>query len=526
MDIELQPGTIWNGRYRIAAKLGKGGMGAVFAAEDLKLQGKLRAIKIAMPSPSSDRFGYRDISEEARMLLRLSHPNLPHIMDCFGLDLPGQDMSCEAIVMEYIRGETAGERFQRYGRCMPFQEVLRIGLQLCSALAYLHRQTPQIIHRDLKPSNVMMEENGHVRLIDFGIARHYKNGQTQDTMLLGTPGFAAPEQARHDGQSDPRSDVFGLGALLYYLLSGGNCYDANGRERQPASRLLQSDVPAGFIAVLERMVMFRQIDRYGKMEDVELALRMFVSESKAANNQLSTQIAQGERIHISFAPLSAGAGSTFLAISTAKLLGTLGIACAAAEYPSPQPEWRALLGIADEKEQDGKGSGIAEWASDGVSWMAPKHGSFSNSAEASEKLAVRLRRTACAVTLTDISSHADLAEARSWMLQCRIVAVIADPFPAKWSLERLNYFTELGEQLRIRGGKLVWIANKDCKFNGRSEWMRMLPHRPIAAFPLLPAEQVLDAIWRGAWPTMDKRLRKEALPALRPIANEIKRYAK
>src|SRR5581483_8841582 len=109
------------------------------------------------------------------------------------------------------------------GRPLPVAQVLSYALQLCDVLGYLHRRNPPIIFRDVKPSNVMVNANGQIFLIDFGIARFFKEGQQQDTMLLGSPGYAAPEQ--HGlSQTNPRTDIYGLGATLHYCLTGRDPY--------------------------------------------------------------------------------------------------------------------------------------------------------------------------------------------------------------------------------------------------------------------------------------------------------------
>ena len=208
----FESGTLIGGRYRIHGLIGRGGMGEVYAAEDLRLQGKIRALKA---NRSSVGTGLRS-AEEAGLLMRLNHPHLPLIVDYFP---PSGSETVELVVMDYIDGITLQAYMEQHGGIVPTPRVIEIGMQLAEALRYLHGQQPAIIHRDLKPTNVMIDRSGFVRLIDFGIAREFKPGQVKDTVTLGTPGFAAPEQ-EGDRQSDARTDVFGLGALLHYLLAG------------------------------------------------------------------------------------------------------------------------------------------------------------------------------------------------------------------------------------------------------------------------------------------------------------------
>ncbi|GMK46036.1 hypothetical protein PghCCS26_31640 [Paenibacillus glycanilyticus] len=519
----LESGTVIGERYVLVGKLGSGGMGDVYAAEDLKLQGKLRAIKVT----DSDR-----ASEEARMLMRLSHPNLPHIMDSFTLTGYG----AEAIVMDYIHGLTLGELFDRHKRQLSFGEVLRLALPICSALVYLHSQFPPIIHRDLKPSNIMVENNGHVRLIDFGIAKSKTVLQTQSTMKLGTPGFAAPEQ--HLGRSEVRTDIYGFGALLYYLLSEGSYANDAGMVNRNSSfiRGLRKDVPSRFADLLWRMVQPRVEDRYNSMAEVERELHAFAGI--ASNTETPVRFArisnaQGgnpegcRTLKIAVVPVSSGAGATFVAITLAKLLAAGGIPCAAAEFPSERPEWAALL-RSNMSGRDQREDRYYRWNEQGVWWHAQRHPATQDYRDEMDKLRLRLREKEIAVSVADISGGA-LSWRKEWLLDSDLVLVVADPYPSRWKADHILELKQMSKKLEARGASLKWIANKDAKFSGRSEWIGMLPELPVAAVPLLPAAEWLDAIWRGKWATdikgMGKALEKAYKPLLDFISQETQRNA-
>ena len=144
---------------------------------------------------------------EAMLLAHLQHPHLPRIYDHFS------DLGRWYLVMDYIEGETLEDYLQKVPRDprtgtrhLDAEEVLAIGIQLCAVLDYLHTRRPPIIFRDLKPANVMRTHNNHLYLIDFGIARHFKSGQTKDTIPLGSPGYAAPEQYGKR-QTTSRADI-------------------------------------------------------------------------------------------------------------------------------------------------------------------------------------------------------------------------------------------------------------------------------------------------------------------------------
>ncbi|WP_336772022.1 serine/threonine-protein kinase [Paenibacillus sp. MMO-58] len=518
----LESGTVIGERYALVGKLGSGGMGDVYAAEDLKLQGKLRAIKVT----DSDR-----ASEEARMLMRLSHPNLPHIMDSFTLTGYG----AEAIVMDYIHGVTLGDLFNRNNRQLSFMEVLKLALPICSALVYLHNQFPPIIHRDLKPANIMVENNGHVRLIDFGIAKSKTALQTKTTMKLGTPGFAAPEQ--HLGRSEARTDIYGFGALLYYLLSEGSYVNHAEMVHRSSSfiRGLRADVPSRFADLLWRMIQPRIEDRYNTMVEVEKELHAFagISANRATSVRFSgtSMLAQGgnpegfRTMTIAVVPVSSGAGATFVAITLAKLLAAGGIPCAAAEFPSERPEWAALL-RSNMSGRDQLEDRYYSWNEQGVRWHARKQPVTQDYRDELDKLQLRLRAKEIAVSVTDVSGGV-LSWRKEWLLESDLVLVVADPYPSRWKADQILELEQIGRKLEARGASLKWIVNKDAKFSGRSEWIGMLPEHPIAAVPLLPAAEWLDAIWRGKWATdikgMGKALDKAYKPLLDFISQESQR---
>jgi len=204
-------------RYRILDSVGKGGMGAVYRAEDIQLGSREVAVKEMSQSslsPQQVLEAADAFKQEAHILARLHHPNLPYISDHFS------EAGRWYLVMSFIQGETLEEYLKSAkGGRLPMEEVLQIGIQLCTVLDYLHAQQPPIIFRDLKPSNIMRTTDGHLYLIDFGIARHFKPGQDKDTAVYGSRGYAAPEQYG-TAQTTPHSDIYSLGVVLHQSLSG------------------------------------------------------------------------------------------------------------------------------------------------------------------------------------------------------------------------------------------------------------------------------------------------------------------
>ncbi|GHO89212.1 WD40 repeat domain-containing serine/threonine-protein kinase [Dictyobacter formicarum] len=219
----LQGDVLLNDRYRIVDRAGIGGFGAVYKAADTRFGGRLVAIKeMGQKGLSAQELAeaVEGFKNEALMLAGLYHPHLPRIHDHFS------DGGRWYLVMDYIEGETLENYLEKAAvdpatgyKHLSVEETLSIGMPLCTVLDYLHTRQPPIIFRDLKPANVMRSADGHLYLIDFGIARHFKPGQIKDTMPLGSPGYAAPEQYGK-GQTTPRADIYSLGVMLHQFISG------------------------------------------------------------------------------------------------------------------------------------------------------------------------------------------------------------------------------------------------------------------------------------------------------------------
>lgn len=208
-------GELIDGRYKILRKLGEGGMSVVYLAVNEKVNKHWAIKEVKKEGVENFETVHQRFLTEADILKRLHHPNLPDIVDII------ENEETFLLVMDYIEGRQLESIVQEYG---PQKEetVVNWGKQLCDVLSYLHSQNPPIIYRDMKPANVMVQKDGKVVLIDFGTAREFKESQAEDTLCLGTCGYAAPEQYKGQGQSDIRTDIYCLGVTLYYLLTGHN----------------------------------------------------------------------------------------------------------------------------------------------------------------------------------------------------------------------------------------------------------------------------------------------------------------
>ncbi|MBP8002764.1 MAG: serine/threonine protein kinase [Chloroflexi bacterium] len=267
----LQPGDPLQGRYHIQQFISQGGMGAVYLATDSRLGGRQVAIKQMNPThvPVQDRdWILTAFEQEAQVLARLNHPNIARVMDFF------YENQMWYLVMEFVKGETLESALTRHNQGFVESQVLLWGSQLGSVLDYLHHQNPPIIFRDLKPGNIMVQADGTLKLIDFGIARFFKPGQRQDTVSLGTPGYAAPEQYGR-GQTDARSDVYSLGVVLHQLLTG---YDPGLTPMNlPSIKQLQPQVSDHVALAVNRALSVDPGQRFTSMREFAAALRISIS---------------------------------------------------------------------------------------------------------------------------------------------------------------------------------------------------------------------------------------------------------
>jgi serine/threonine protein kinase len=258
-----------HGRYRLVRQLGVGGFGAVYQAEDTTLGNRLVALKEMSPrglSPEEAKEATEAFQQEALLLAGLAHPSLPRIYERF------EEEGRWYLVMDFIEGETLEVYLDKQGGRLPVKEALALALQLCDVLGYLHSRQPPVIFRDLKPSNIIRSADGQVTLVDFGIARFFKPGQSKDTIAFGSPGYAAPEQYGK-AQTTPRSDVFSLGAVLHQMLTG-----IDPSEKPFRFAPLTMPRPAGLSALIKRMVEMDESKRPPSMEIIRREITALLDE--------------------------------------------------------------------------------------------------------------------------------------------------------------------------------------------------------------------------------------------------------
>ena len=266
---QLDSGATLFKRYLIQEVIGIGGMGSVYRARDLHFPNvvKLVAVKemvISAPDPVVRQTIVQNFEREANLLATLTHPAIPRIYDYFSND----DRSY--LVLEYIHGKDMEEVISDTNGFLSEEQVLTWGIELCDVLSFLHNHKPDpIIFRDMKPSNVMIDHNGDVKLVDFGIAKTFQTGQ-KGTMI-GTEGYSPPEQYR--GEATPLADLYALGATLHHALSR-----RDPRMEPPFSfserplRKINPSVSVELQKVIEIALQYNPEDRYPSAADMKDAL--------------------------------------------------------------------------------------------------------------------------------------------------------------------------------------------------------------------------------------------------------------
>lgn len=310
MSRELPIGTILENRYEVLSYLNEGGTSRVYLARRLGID---REVMVAVKELRSEIVTRGEFRNEVSLLFSLSHPNLPKVYDFF--ESGGQYY----LVTEYVDGKTLAELVQEQGPLMA-AEAREVGIELANVFAYLHSQ--HVLHRDLKPQNVMLDADGRVKVIDFGIAK----SATDEGVFAYSEGTSAPEQ-RISGQSDERSDIYSLGATLYYILTGRYPGElirtpvADGKtiKRDPA-------LPAELEPIIRRCLASKPEERYQTMDEVLAAIES--AEPTAA--------VQGSARHLRWLRWLLPAGAAVVALILL-LVPLVRRAVAPAPPPAPPP---------------------------------------------------------------------------------------------------------------------------------------------------------------------------------------------
>jgi serine/threonine protein kinase/tetratricopeptide (TPR) repeat protein len=280
----LTPGTKL-GRYEIRAKLGEGGMGVVYLAQDTKLDRKV-ALKVLPPELTSHRGRMERFVREAKSAAALSHPNIAHVYEI------GESDDVNFIAMEYVDGETLKRAIRNR---TDLRKLLRYLHHTAEGLAKAH--AAGIVHRDLKPDNIMITHDGHVKILDFGLAKLIEPQEETDStgevnteidtalrsmpgVIRGTVGYMSPEQARGDVKAiDRRSDIFSFGCLLYEAVTGERAFagkdyiDSLHKTVHGPTPQFSGDVPVDLQRIVQRCLAKRPDERYRSIKEVAIELK-------------------------------------------------------------------------------------------------------------------------------------------------------------------------------------------------------------------------------------------------------------
>ncbi len=261
-------GSTLQGRYRVLSLISEGGMGTIYLVRDKHTKAHL-ALKENVGLTTAER---RQFKRETRILQSLNHQNIPQYTDYFEDEHGGQ-----FLVMEYVEGPDLGELLRHRRRPFPEKKVLVWADQLLDALQYLHGQRPPVIHRDIKPANLKLTSEGLIKLVDFGISKTYHPDRTTASGARGfTPHFAPREQYRRTMRTNARTDIYSLGATLYYLLTRRLPPSAPDRmlnqEALPSIRYYNPKVSANTDQVILKAMEVSPTERYASARVMRKAL--------------------------------------------------------------------------------------------------------------------------------------------------------------------------------------------------------------------------------------------------------------
>ncbi|BDR52705.1 hypothetical protein KIM372_06120 [Bombiscardovia nodaiensis] len=281
-SIMVKLGNVVGSRYQVLAQIGSGGMSTVYLAMDTTLnkQWALKEIRHIADRAHSEVI-VKSLVAEANLIKSFDHPAIPRIVDLI------EEGGSLYIVMDYIEGQTLQKLLDSEG-AQSEASVVSWGVQLCDALDYLHNRQPPIVYRDMKPSNVMVTPEGQARIIDFGIACPMPPAEgplpKDYEPQLGTPGFAAPEQYDEQGRADARTDVYGLAAVLYVMLTGqiieGQPYQV------PPLRQVKPAASASLEAILLKAMQRSPDQRYRTCAEFAYALEHYSLKDSAHTRSL------------------------------------------------------------------------------------------------------------------------------------------------------------------------------------------------------------------------------------------------
>lgn len=509
----LTTGDILDKNYRIVKLLGRGGTGNVYLAENIKVgrQWAIKEINLSKAPRAS-------LLAEVEILRKLDHKSLPRIVDLIELE------DFIYIIEDYFEGTTLKEIITNRDICTE-KNVLKWARQLCEILIYLHNIKPNaIIYRDMKPGNIIIDTECNAKLIDLGIAREHKADQDGDTVYIGTRGYAAPEQYSGSNQTDARTDVYGLGATLYHVITGLHP-NAPPYQMSPI-RCINNALSAELEAIISKCTQIDPNSRYHRVTEL-LNEIVNLEEKKYSNNKVDEQIKSSHFIStklIVIGSLSFRAGSSFVASNLAVKLASDGISTAVIECPVNTPYLFDALFVREKTDTEfvswahelkkGKTPNRKEAFRDsGVTWVVVDPTQLQvNNWTSSDMVQLIYSVKQCQFIFVDVSTNWNHHSVSTILTQADHILLVVDPDPVLLDRsERVEYpfnsdeenhlpvesktIKKITEMISDDHHNIDFIVNKYSNFINIDQLC--LPLKPISLVPYFEPEQVYKSLWEG-----------------------------
>lgn len=496
-------------RYQTVHKAGEGGMGELYLARDLKLNGALRAIKILKHTEAQLEQG---LEQEALILTRLQHRCLPIIYDYTS----HQSRPC--LVMEWINGIHLGQLLNEQSKPLPLSYIFYVLIDVLEALAYLHTQQPPIIHRDLKPSNIMLANDGTIKLIDFGISKQLgkNNGST---VMFGTRGYSSPEQLSGK-PTDERTDIYSFGALLLRMLGlDPTKWIKGGKVERSLLRKLLA-FPKGLRELIVDCIQEQPLHRPQSIDDVLHRMKklQLLHGGELQNKSGKNAYYVGKRIAV----LSAhkGAGATLVSLSLRELYQDRDRPYSLIEHRLDEGELCYHYDQYRQSEHSGSGLELIDEAYECATVGAGRIFMINPLNEencAEDRLQHTVELTASLAlqhdVIIDYSSHWNEKELEYIVQHADLILLVDSPWTLKQSPRSLYRIHQLLQQANRSNVTVRWIHNRDQSFHGRSSWKSLAGELSSFRIPELPAKQILKSICM-----------QNSYPPYQDITRQIKKY--
>ncbi|MDT3701471.1 MAG: protein kinase [Thermincola sp.] len=533
----LSDNEILDGKYKIIRVLGKGGSGQVYLAQNLKI-GNYWAVK----EVNTRKQLRTNLLAEVEILKKVNHRCIPRIVDLI------ERKDYIYIVEDYFDGSSLKDLIKCRELCSA-ENIIRWGRQLCEILAYLHNLKPNpIIYRDMKPGNIIIDNENNVKLVDLGIARVNHEENDSETLCIGTKGYAAPEQYSGMGHPDNRSDIYGLGATLYHVLTG---YNPN---QPPYCILPVTQINSALSVEIERIIKKCTSSnpdlRYQRVEEVIADLdNTQKSDELIRTTAPNVQYMEVTNKLVVIGSLSARAGSSFITANLAAALAKRNRSVGVVEFPANIPYMYDALFL--RQKTDGRYVSLAHeirgqrpinrdyfFNENGVNWVLldPSRQTIKDWSPA-EMLSLIYSVKNLSVILLDISTNWCHQGVSQILRQADHIFLVVDPDPAlidrtaKIDFKELDVAPEcIPEELKIMelvcqledsGGCCAeFILNKYTNPVLREQLG--LPCDPIAYVPFIDPHLAYSALWKGDlvynYPDVRETLDRELYPVVRRIA--------